>query len=112
MIETPKTSDVGIYPDCGYGTGVACPTSTYRLRWSAPAGYADELLVYDTGECPRESKKGNVGTPCFVAGTPVDVSRLELLARAPGDARSFKVRLTEYECGPSYSTILLRARNA
>jgi hypothetical protein len=67
--------------------------------------------VYNTGECPRRSKK-NVGTPCFVAGTPVDVSQLELLARAPGDARSLKVRLTEYECGPSYSTILLRARNA
>jgi len=112
MIEPAKTADGGIYPDCGNGTGVACPTSTYRLRWSAPAGYADEFLVYDTWECPRDSKKGNVGTPCFVVGTPVDVSGLELLARAPGDARSVKVRLTEPECGPSYSTILLRARNA
>jgi hypothetical protein len=84
---------------------------TYRLRWSAPAGYADEFLLYEAWECPRESK-GNDGTPCFIAGTPVDVSHLGLLARTPGDARSVKVRLTESECGPPYGTILLRARNA
>ncbi|HUU82868.1 MAG TPA: hypothetical protein VM243_05120 [Phycisphaerae bacterium] len=85
-------------------------TATYRLRWSAPAGYADEFLVYETRECPRKSKK-NDGTPCFVAGTPVNVSQLELQARAPGDARSVKVRLTEGECD-GHGTILLRARNA
>ena len=79
---------------------------TYRVRWSAPAGYADQFLVYSTWECPRYSKK-HAGTPCFVAGTPVDLSRLELLAKAPGDARSAKVRMAEAECGPSYGTILL-----
>jgi hypothetical protein len=93
------------FSDSGDGTG------TYRVRWSAPAGYADQFLVYNTWECPRYSKK-NAGTPCFVAGTPVDVSRLEFLAKAPGDARSAKVRMPEAECGPSYGTILLRARNA
>lgn len=84
----------------------------HRVRWSAPAGYADEFLVYETFECPRPSTKANSGKPCFVAGTPVDTSRLELRAKAPGDASSVKVRLTEYECGPSHGTILLRARNS
>jgi hypothetical protein len=83
----------------------------YRVRWSAPAGYADEFLLYNSWECPRDSKLKNVGTPCFVAGTPVDVSRLELLVKTAGDARSVNVRLTEYECGPSYGSILLRAVN-
>ena len=85
---------------------------TFRLRWSAPAGYADEFLVYDTWECPREGDRRNVGTPCFVAGTHVDASMLKLIGRASGDARSIKIRLDAGECGPSYSTILLRARNA
>ena len=83
----------------------------HRVRWSAPAGYADEFLVYETFECPRPPTKENSGKPCFVAGTTVDTSRLELRAKAAGDARSVKVRLTEYECGPSHGTILLRARN-
>lgn len=84
----------------------------HRVRWSAPAGYADEYFIYETFECPRPSTKENSGKPCFVAGTPVDTSRLELVAKAPGDASSVNVRLTEYECGPSHGTILLRARNA
>jgi hypothetical protein len=85
-------------------------TATYRLRWSASAGYADEFLVYETWECPRKSKQ-NDGTPCFVAGTPVDVSKLGLRARTPGNARSVDVGLTEGECN-GHGTILLRARNA
>ena len=84
----------------------------HRVRWSAPAGYAHQFLVYETFECPRPSTKENSGKPCFVAGTPVDTSKLELRAKAPGDASSVKIRLTEYECGPSHGTILLRARNA
>jgi hypothetical protein len=84
----------------------------HRVRWSAPAGYADEFLVYETFECPRPSTRENSGKPCFVAGTPVDASRLELRAKAAGDASSVKIRLTEYECGPSHGTILLRARNS
>jgi len=87
------------------------PTGTYRVRWSEPAGYADQFLVYNTWECPRYSEK-NAGKPCFVAGTPVDGSALELLAKAPGGARSVKVRVSEADCGPSNGTILLRARNA
>ena len=83
----------------------------YRLRWSAPIGYADAFLIYNTWECPRDSRK-NAGKPCFVAGTPVDVSQLELLRRAPGDARSEKLSMTTAECGPAYGTILMRARNA
>ena len=84
----------------------------HRVQWSAPAGYADEFLVYETFECPRPSTKENNGKPCFVAGTPVDTSKLELRAKASGDARSVNVRLTEYECGPSHGTILLCARNS
>ena len=88
---------------------------TYRVRWSAPAGYADEFLVYNTWECPRDAKE-NDGKPCFVPGTPVDASALELLATVGGDARSAKVRITEYTdgCNPGgyYGTILVRARNA
>ena len=84
----------------------------HDVRWSAPAGYADEFLVYETWECPRPSTRQNSGKPCFAAGTKVDTSRLELVATAPGDASSVKVRLTEYECGPSHGTILLRARNS
>jgi hypothetical protein len=84
----------------------------HRVRWSAPAGYADQFLVYETFECPRPSTRENSGKPCFVAGTPVDTTKLELRARAAGDATSVKIRLTEFECGPSHGTILLRARNA
>ncbi len=84
----------------------------HRVRWSAPAGYADGFLVYETFECPRPSTKKNSGKPCFVAGTQVDTSKLELRAKASGDARSVMVRLTEYDCGPSHGTILLRARNS
>jgi hypothetical protein len=85
-------------------------TATYRLRWSAPAGYADEFLVYETSECPRKSKQ-NAGTPCFVAGTPVDVTELTLLAAADGDVRSVEVTVFEHDCD-GHGTILLRARNA
>jgi hypothetical protein len=84
----------------------------HRVRWSAPAGYADEFLVYETFECPRPSTRKNSGKPCFVAGTPVDTSRLELRAQVAGDVRSARIRLWEAECGPSHGTILLRARNA
>ena len=83
----------------------------YRLRWSAPSSYADDFLIYNTWECPRESRK-NAGTPCFVPGTPVDASQLDLLKRAPGRARSVELRLSGSECGPTYGTILMRARNA
>ncbi len=85
---------------------------TYRVDWSAPAGYADEFLVYYTEECPRPSTKVNAGTPCFVAGTPVDISQLGLLAKAAGDARSIHVRVPESDCQGIYGSILLRARNA
>jgi hypothetical protein len=85
---------------------------TYRVSWSEPAGYADQFLLYNTVECPRGVNRKNANTPCFVAGTPVDVSKLELLAKAPGVATSMKVHLAEGECGASYGTILLRARNA
>jgi hypothetical protein len=54
----------------------------------------------------------NAGTPCFVAGTPVDVSQLELLAKAPGDARSIGVQISESDCIGIEGSILLRARNA
>jgi hypothetical protein len=84
----------------------------HRVRWSAPAGYADEFLVYETFECPRPSTKANSGTPCFVAGTPVDTSMLQLRATTTGEARSVRVRLWEGECIEGHGTILLRARNA
>jgi hypothetical protein len=84
----------------------------HRVRWSAPAGYAGEFLVYETFECPRASTRETNGEPCFVAGTPVDASQLELRATASGDTRSVRIRLTEFECGPSHGTILLRARNS
>jgi hypothetical protein len=83
-------------------------TQAYRLRWAEPAHDADEFLIYNTWECPRK----NAGTPCFAAGTPVDAGMLELLRSAPGDARSVRLSLPVYECGPSYGTILMRAQNA
>ncbi len=83
----------------------------HRVRWSSPAGYADEFLVYETFECPRPSTKENSGKPCFVAGTPVDTSMLQLRATVAGEARSVKVRLWEGECIEGHGTILLRARN-
>jgi hypothetical protein len=67
-------------------------------------------FTHNTWECPRESK--NAGTPCFVPGTPLDVSQLDLLEKAPGRARSVEIRLSGSECGPTYGTILMRARNA
>lgn len=83
----------------------------HRLRWSAPPNYADAFLVYNTWECPRATKK-NAGTPCFVAGTPVDVSQLDLLDTEPGDARSAELTVqSDSECGPVLGTVLLRARN-
>lgn len=84
---------------------------TYRATWSAPEGYADQFRLYDTSECPRASDPANAGTPCFVEGTSLDPSKLDLLAKASGDDRSVDVRLTEFECGPSYGSILLRAIN-
>jgi hypothetical protein len=84
----------------------------HRVHWAAPAGYADEFVVYETFDCPRPSTEANSGKPCFVAGTPVDASKLEVRARAAGGARSVEVRLTEFECGPSHGTILLRAHGA
>jgi hypothetical protein len=87
-------------------------TGTYRVDWSAPAGYVDEFLVYYTEECPRPSTEANAGAPCFVAGTPVDISQLELLAKAPGNARSIGVRVSEGDCLGIEGSILLRARNA
>ena len=86
-------------------------THSYRVRWSAPRGYATEFVLYDTWECPRDSAR-RVGQPCFVPGTPVDVSALSVLGRADGDARSMQVQIAFPECGPAYSTVLLRARNA
>jgi hypothetical protein len=110
-VPPPKPADAA-WKDLGSRkTGRWEYTRTYRVRWSAPEGYATEFLVYNTWACPRDSAR-NVGEPCYVAGTPVDVSQLELLGRAPGDARQMKFDLVEYECGPSYGTVLLRARNA
>jgi hypothetical protein len=84
---------------------------TYRATWSAPAGYADQFRLYDTWECPRASDPANAGKPCFVEGTSLDPSKLDLLAKAPGDGRSVDVRLLGPECGPSHGSILLRALN-
>jgi hypothetical protein len=95
-------------PDFEHGDG----TALHRVRWSAPAGYADEFVVYETFECPRPSNRRNADKPCFGAGTPVDLSQLEPRATASGDARSVKLRLDEYECGPSAGSILLLARNS
>ena len=85
---------------------------TYRVDWSAPAGYADDFLVQYTLECPRPSTEANNGKPCFVPGTPVDVTQLKGVAKVPGDERSTIVELAESECpGGIFGTILLRARN-
>ena len=111
-VPPPKPTDADLTqikpPDFENGDN----TGTYRVDWSAPAGYADEFLVYYTEECPRPSTEANAGAPCFVAGTPVDVSQLELLAKAPGDARSIDVQVSESDCQGIYGSILLRARNA
>jgi hypothetical protein len=111
-VPPPKPTDTDLTqikpPDFESGDNAG----TYRVDWSAPAGYADEFLVYYTEECPRPSTKTNAGTPCFVAGTPVDISQLELLAKTPGDARSVHVHVPESDCQGIYGSILLRARNA
>jgi hypothetical protein len=111
-VPPPRPTDVDLTqikaPDFEHGNN----TGTYRVSWSAPAGYADEFLVYYTEECPRPSTRKNAGTPCFVAGTPVDVSQLELLVKAPGDVRSIRVRISESDCQGVYGSILLRARSA
>jgi hypothetical protein len=85
---------------------------TYEVTWSAPTGYADEFLVYYTEECPRPSNRRTAGKPCFVPGTPVDVSQLVLLGAAPGDARTIRVQVPESDCEGVYGSVLLRARNA
>ncbi len=95
-------------PDFEHGDN----TGTYRVSWSAPAGYADEFLVYYTEECPRPSTRKNAGAPCFIAGTPVQVSKLELLGTAPGDARSILARIAESDCEGIHGSILLRARSS
>jgi hypothetical protein len=110
-VSPPKPTDPQ-WNEIGRGeTPDATRYRSFELSWSALTGYADTFVVYETWECPRASKE-NDGTPCFIAGTPVDVSRLQLLATAPGDARSVTVRVTESDCGPPSGTILLRARNA
>jgi hypothetical protein len=84
---------------------------TYRVRWSAPAGYADEFVVYYTEQCPVPSTKKNSGKPCYAAGTPVDVTQLKVLAKVSGDSRSARVKVAESDCEGIYGSILLRARN-
>jgi hypothetical protein len=110
-VPPPRPTDTDLVqitpPDFEHGDN----TGTYRVDWSAPAGYADEFLVYSTWQCPRPSTKANAGTPCFVAGTPVDVSLLELLATVPGNARSVQVRVDQTECDGILASVLLRARN-
>ena len=95
-------------PDFDHGD----TTGSYRVDWSARAGFADAFLVYYTTQCPRPSNEANAGKPCFIAGTPVDTRQLVLLARAKGDARSVEVEVPEGECDGIGGSILLRARNA
>ncbi len=109
-VPPPKPTDPRLKDLGGVGADTGITAETYRVSWSAAAGYADEFLIYNTWECPLQSTK-KAGARCFVAGTPVDASQLELLRTAQGDARSAKIART-YECGPPYGTILLRARNA
>jgi len=96
--ETPKT---------GGGS-----TVEYEITWTAPEGIASEFLAYGVTECLRSEKKYN-GTPCLVRGMKIPKSTLDLIGRAPGDARTMTVTWDQNEVGPSlYWSILLRATNS
>lgn len=87
-------------------------TEQYRATWTEPDGVATGFRVYGVTACIRESKK-NDDTPCVVPGMQIPPSKLELLATAPGDARSVDVTWTRAdEEGPDpYWAILLSAVN-
>jgi hypothetical protein len=87
-------------------------TVEYEVTWTAPEGIASEFLAYGVTECLRSEKKYN-GKPCLVPGMKIARSTLDLIGRAPGDARKMTVTWDQNEVGPSlYWSILLRATNS
>lgn len=88
-------------------------TEQYRATWTEPAGVATGFRVYGVTDCIRYAKKYD-DKPCVVPGMQIPLSKLELLATAPGDARSVDVTWTRAdEEGPDpYWAILISAVNS
>ena len=88
-------------------------TERYRATWTEPAGVASGFRVYGVTDCVRYSKKYD-DTPCVVPGMQIPLSKRELLATAPGDARAVDVTWTRAdEEGPDpYWAILISAVNS
>jgi hypothetical protein len=84
----------------------------YRITWTSPRDVADSFRVYGLPECLRNAKKYD-GKPCVVRGMRIPADHLDLLATAPGDARSVDVKWDIGETGPPpYSAVLIRATNS
>jgi hypothetical protein len=63
-------------------------TLVEKLTWTAPAGYATEFRLYAVTYCPNDSPTAKDGTPCLSPGTPLKASKLRLVKKVDGAARS------------------------
>ena len=87
-------------------------TVEYEITWTSPTGLASEFLVYGVTVCLRDGKEFQ-DKPCVARGMKIPRASLELIGRAPGDARSIRVRWDRDEMGPGpYWSILMRATNS
>jgi hypothetical protein len=78
-------------------------TLTEKITWSAPDGSATEFGLYAVKYCPNDSAGVKDGTPCLTPGTPLAESKLELVKKVNGDARSMTIShvIPEGLCGAS-----------
>lgn len=84
----------------------------YEITWTSPAGLASEFLVYGVTVCLRDGREFH-GKPCVARGMKIPRASLELIGRAPADARSLTVSWDEDELGfGPYWSILMRATNS
>jgi hypothetical protein len=66
-------------------------TEVDTFTWTAPKSYAREFRLYGVTGCPNASAKTE-GEPCLVEHTPLDGSKMKLLKKVDGSARSMKLR--------------------
>ena len=93
-------------------------TGVTSFTWTSPKGYAKEFRLYGVIGCPNDSAKTE-GEPCLVEHTPLDGSKMKLLKKVDGSARSIKLRTVVapgkcaegFFCTP-YRSLVLGAFNA
>jgi len=93
-------------------------TEVDSFSWTAPKSYAMEFRLYGVTGCPNASAKTEM-EPCLVEHTPLDPSKMKLLKKVDGSARSMKLRTVTapgqcdegFFCTP-YRSLVLGAFNA